>query len=178
MRVRGRHMTPLAAVIGGFLAGAAGTICLDARRYLTYRREGGDESPVAWEFAPIEGWDQAPEPGQVTRRLIEGFTRRPLPDRRAWLVSTVTHWAYGSLWGACYGILAGSLRRPRPQLGLPFGALVWLTGYIVLPEGGLYKPIWEYDPETLARDLGAHLAYGSGTATSFWLLAPLLRRQV
>ena len=35
---------------------------------------------------------------------------------------------------------------------------------------GLYKPIWEYDAKTLAWDLGAHLAYGAGTGTTFWLL--------
>ena len=71
--------------------------------------------------------------------------------------------------GALYGILAGSLRRPRPVYGVPFGAAVWITGYLVLPEGGLYKPIWEYDAETLAIDLTGHLAYGAGTGTVFWL---------
>jgi hypothetical protein len=28
----------------------------------------------------------------------------------------------------------------------------------------------EYDAKTLAWDLGAHLAYGAGTGTTFWLL--------
>ena len=55
--------------------------------------------------------------------------------------------------------------------GLPFGATVWATGYALLPEGGLYKPIWGYNLPTLAEDLGAHLAYGAGTGTAFWLLA-------
>jgi len=50
-----------------------------------------------------------------------------------------------------------------------YGAAVWATGYIVLPEGGLYKPIWEYDAKTLAWDLSAHLAYGASTGTVFWL---------
>jgi len=39
-----------------------------------------------------------------------------------------------------------------------------------LPAAGLYKPIWEYDATTLAWDLSAHLAYGAGTGTTFWLL--------
>ena len=39
-----------------------------------------------------------------------------------------------------------------------------------LPAAGLDKPIWEYDATTLAWDLGAHLAYGAGTGTAFWLL--------
>jgi hypothetical protein len=166
-------MTPLAAVVGGIVAGAVGTACLDTVEYLRYRRGGGKESPLAWEFAPVESWEQAPAPGQVTKRVIEGFTQRPLPDRWAWLTSTATHWAYGSAWGALYGIVAGSLRNPHPGYGLPLGATAWITGYVVLPEGGLYKPIWEYDAKTLAGDLAGHLAYGAGTGTAFWLLAKI-----
>ena len=73
--------------------------------------------------------------------------------------------------GALYGVLAGSMRRPNALYGLPFGATVWASGYLVLPEAGLYKPIWEYDAKTLASDLSAHLAYGAGTGAAFWLFA-------
>src|ERR1700729_3595697 len=97
------------------------------------------------------------------------------PDRWAWLTSTVAHWAYGCATAAGYGIVAGSLRRPRPRYGLPFGAAVWGLGYVVLPAGGLYKPIWEYAARTLARDLVAHLAYGAGTGAAFWALASVIR---
>ena len=73
--------------------------------------------------------------------------------------------------GAAYGVVAGSLRQPLPLYGPPFGAVVWASSYVLLPEAGLYKPIWEYDAKTLARDLAAHLCYGAGTGTAFWLLA-------
>jgi hypothetical protein len=164
-------MTPLAAVAGGLLAGLVGTVCLDAVQYRKYRRQGGNDDPLKWEFAPVDTWDKAPDPGQVAKRVIEGFTHRELPDRWAWLTSTVAHWAYGSSAAVAYGVLAGSLRRPHPLYGLPFGAVVWATGYVVLPEAGLYKPIWEYDAKTLASDLTGHLAYGAGTGTAFWVLA-------
>jgi hypothetical protein len=168
----GKHtITPLAAVVGGLLAGAVGTVALDTVQYVKYRRAGGKESPLAWEFAPVDSWEKAPDPGQVAKRLIEGFTQRELPARWAWLTSTGAHWSYGSAAGALYGVLAGSLRRPHARYGLPFGAAVWVTGYIVLPEGGLYKPIWEYDAKTLAWDLGAHLAYGASTGAVFSLFA-------
>ena len=162
-------MTPLAAIVGGLLAGAIGTVSMDTVRYVKYHREGGHDSPLAWEFGPVDSWEQAPDPGQVTKRLIEGFTQREIPDRWAWLTSTLTHWAYGSAAGALYGVLAGSMRRPHALYGLPFGATVWVSGYVVLPEAGLYKPIWEYDAKTLASDLSAHLAYGAGTGAAFWL---------
>ena len=166
----GKHpITPLAAVVGGLLAGAVGTISLDTVQYVKHRRAGGKEGPLAWEFAPVDSWEKAPDPGQVAKRLIEGFTGHELPGRWAWLASTVAHWSYGSAWGALYGILAGSLRRPHPLYGLPFGVGVWASGYIVLPEAGLYKPIWEYDTNTLAWDLSGHLAYGAGTGAAFLL---------
>lgn len=166
-------MTPLAAVVGGLLAGAVGTVCLDTVQYVRYRRKGGKDGPLRWEFGPVDSWDQAPDPGQVAKRLIEGFTQRELSDRWAWFTSILTHWAYGSSASVAYGILAGSLRRPHALYGLPFGAVVWATGYVVLPEAGLYKPIWEYDVKTLASDLSAHLAYGAGTGTAFWVFAKI-----
>ena len=169
MRISKHRMTPLAAIVGGLLAGAIGTVSMDTVRYVKYRRGGGQDSPLAWEFGPVDSWEQAPDPGQVTKRLIEGFTQREIPDRWAWLTSTLTHWAYGSAAGALYGVLAGSMRRPHALYGLPFGATVWVSGYVVLPEAGLYKPIWDYDAKTLASDLSAHLAYGAGTGAAFWL---------
>ena len=171
MRTTTHRRTPLAAVAAGILAGAVGTVCLDAVQYLKYRRSGGTQSPLEWEFAPIETWDKAPDPGQVARRVVEGFTQRSLPDSWAFPISTAMHWGYGSGAGALYGIVAGSLQRPRAAYGLPFGAAVWAAGYVILPEGGLYKHIWEYDADTLAWDLGGHLCYGAGTGTTFWLIA-------
>ncbi len=174
MPTRKHCLTPLAAVAGGLLAGAVGTVCLDTVQYLKYRRKGGKDSPLRWEFAPVDSWEKAPDPGQVAKRVIEGFTQRKLPDRWAFPISTAMHWAYGSSAAAAYGILAGSLRRPHAAYGLPFGAAVWAAGYVILPEGGLYKPIWDYDAKTLAIDLSAHLAYGAGTGATFRLLAKVL----
>jgi hypothetical protein len=170
------RFTPLAAVAGGLLAGAAGTVCLDTVQYLRYRRGGGTDSPLRWEFAPVDSWEKAPAPGQVAQRVIEGFTQRKLPDRLAFPISTAMHWGYGSGVAGAYGVLAGSLRRPHAVYGLPFGAAVWAAGYALLPEAALYQPIWEYDTKTLASDLSAHLAYGAGTGATFWLLANSGRR--
>lgn len=171
---RRKDLTPLGAVVAGTVAGAIGTVCMDAVRFARQRRAGGVHSAWEWEFAPVPTWEDAPDPGQVGRRVIEGFTQRKLPDSSAWLVSTLMHWAYGTAWGALYGVLAGSMRRPYPIYGAPFGAVVWLSGYAVMPQAGLYEPIWKYDRKTLAADLTAHLAYGTGTGTAFRLLGRLL----
>jgi hypothetical protein len=61
---------------------------------------------------------------------------------------------------------ATSARSPTPQVSRT------RTGAgVPASPAGLYKPIWEYDAKTLAVDLSAHLAYGAGTGTAFWLLA-------
>jgi hypothetical protein len=40
---------------------------------------------------------------------------------------------------------------------------------------GLYKPIQDYDRETLAKDLTAHLVYGTTAAAALRLLSPLTK---
>jgi hypothetical protein len=165
-------MSPLGAVGRGLAAGAAGTLAMDALWFTRYRRAGGDSDFAEWELSSgVCSWDQAPAPAQVGKRLVEGLFKRELPASRAALVNNITHWAYGMLGGTQYGIVAGSLHRPRIRYGVLFGASVWAAGYAVLPAAKLYKPIWEYDKQALAKDLSAHLVYGVGTATAFELLS-------
>ena len=174
--LHGMSLTPLGAVLRGAVAGAVGTVAMDAVWYARYRRGGGDKDVLAWEFGlDVQSWDQAPAPAQLGRRLFEAVTRRELPVAKAALVNNVMHWGYGIAAGSQFGLLAGSLRGlPRGAqvaLGLPFGATVWGSSYVTLPVAGLYKPIWEYDPPTLAKDLSIHLVYGVTTAAAFRVLA-------
>jgi hypothetical protein len=165
-------MTPLAAILRGLIAGAPGTLAMDALRFARYVHGGGESDFRSWESsASVSSWEDAPAPAQVGKRLVEGLFQRQLPPTRARLMNNVMHWAYGMLNGSLYGIVAGSLRRPRIRYGLPFGASVWATSYAVLGAAKLYKPIWEYDANTLAQDLSAHLVYGVVTATAFQLLS-------
>jgi hypothetical protein len=170
---RDRHarrasMTPIGAIARGLAASALGTLAMDAVLFARYKRGGGESSFAAWEFSSgLDSWDQAPAPAQVGKRLVEGLFGRPLAPQRAALVNNITHWATGLIGGAQYAVVAGSLPAPKIGYGVPFGAGVWATGYAVLPAAKLYRPIWEYDAKTLAKDLSAHLVYGVGTATAF-----------
>jgi len=56
---------------------------------------------------------------------------------------------------------------PRVRSGLLFGTVVWTMDYVVLPLAKVYKPMWEYDLPTLAKDLSAHLVYGVATSVVF-----------
>src|SRR3954454_1875228 len=167
----GRLPSPIAAVAGGLAAGTVGTLAMDLLLFARYRSGGGRSGFRRWELSTdVKTWDQAPAPAQVGKRLVEGVFGRHLPDERAALVNNLTHWGYGVLNGAPFGILAGSVRAPRAWYGALFGGTVWATSYAVLPAAKLYRPIWEYDARTLAKDLSAHLVYGVSTAVVFRLL--------
>jgi hypothetical protein len=163
-------LTPLGAVARGLIAGALGTAAMDTFLYARYRRGGGTSRPAEWELSEGLTWEDAPAPAQVGKRLVEGLFQINLPESRAPLVNNVTHWGYGIVGGVQYGIVAGSLPKRRVLYGLPFGATVWGSGYVILPAAKLYKPIWEYDLKTLAGDLSAHLVYGLATAAAMRLL--------
>ena len=163
-----RGLTPVGAVVRGVVAGTIGTLAMDLVWFTRYKRGGGKSGFADWEFSSeIHTWEQAPAPAQVGKRLVEGVFRVELPHHRARLVNNIVHWATGVLGGAQYGLAAGSIRAPRVWYGVPFGATVWGSGYVVLPAAGLYQQIWEYDRETLAKDLSAHLVYGLTTAAVF-----------
>jgi hypothetical protein len=68
-------------------------------------------------------------------------------------------------------VVAGSLARARTSCGLPFGATVGATDYLVLPAAKLYEPIWKYEVKTLAKDLSANLVYGLATAATLRVLS-------
>ena len=74
--------------------------------------------------------------------------------------------------GAQCGIAGRShCHSAEPASGIVFGSIVWATSYVVLPLVKLYKPIWEYDGKTLAKDLIAYLTFGLGTGAAFRLLS-------
>jgi hypothetical protein len=145
---------------------------MDALLFARYRRGGGKSRLTEWEFSTgLSSWNQAPAPAQVGKRLVEGLFGITLSPRLVPLVNNVTHWAFGIFGGAQYGLVAGSLPTPRVRYGLPFGATVWASGYVILPAAKLYKPIWDYDAATLANDLSAHLVFGLTTAGAFRALS-------
>ena len=163
----------LGLIIRGAGASALGTLAMDASLYRRYRHGGGDAAFPEWESSEgLVSWENAPGPALVAKKLLERVLDREVSPRYARLLNNVTHWGYGLAAGAGYGLLVGSRREPEVWFGIPFGAAVWASGYAVLPQFGVYEPIWKYDVGTLGKDLSAHLVFGTATAAAFRLLNP------
>jgi hypothetical protein len=161
--------SPLGALGRGLLASAVGIAAMDLLWYYRYKRGGGQSSPFDWEFsAGLDDWSNASAPGQVGKRLYEGYFQKELAPRWAALTQNFVHWAYGLFWGAVYGIVTSTGRPPRILSGLLFGSAVWLAAYVILPPAKIYKPIWQYDARTLAKDWSAQLVFGVATAGVPW----------
>ncbi len=161
-------------MLRGLAAAAAGTLAMDVAQYVQFRAGGGDQGFLDWETSSgLDSWEDAPAPAQVGRRIVEGLTGRQLSPARARLCNNVMHWLYGSSAGVPLALVTGTTRLPAAAAGPPFGAGVWLGSYAVLGSMGLYKPIWQYSPSVLAKDLGNHLIYGTATGLA---LSALTRR--
>jgi hypothetical protein len=165
-------MNPVTAVARGVAASAVGTLAMDSLLYGRYRRDGGKTAFPEWESsAGIDSWEAAPAPARVAKLFIERVSGRELSARYVRPLNNLTHWGYGLFAGAQYGIYAGVLHSPKLRYGIPFGAGVWASGYVILPLLGVYEPIWKYDAKTLGNDLSAHLVFGTTTAGAFQALA-------
>jgi hypothetical protein len=162
----------IGSIIRGVVAGAFGTLAMDAWLYRDYRHDGGNTAFPAWESSEgTDSWDNAPAPALVAKRLLEGMLGEEVPPRYARSLNNVTHWGFGLANGGAYGLFLGSRGQPKLWFGPSFGTAVWLSGYVILPVLGVYKPIWEYDLETLWKDLSAHLVFGTATSAAFSVIA-------
>ncbi len=159
---------PLAAVGRGLLAGVVGTAAMTGWQELSMKIRSDDDDGGGGGEEPDDPWEQASAPAQVGRRIIEGVFHRDASPELIPLLTQGMHWAYGTGWGAVYGVVAGSAGHRRPlRHGITFGAGVWAMSYLQLVPMGLYQPPWRYPPEELAMDLSYHLVYGVGTGLSF-----------
>jgi hypothetical protein len=156
----------------GAIAGAIGTAAMDLLLYRRYRRGGGKDSFLRWELAgDVMGWADASAPGQLGEKAERLVTGHEPPERWARATTNVVHWATGIGWAAQYAVVAGRSSTHPVVRGLVLGPVVWLSGYVILPLAGVYKPIWEYDAKTLADDLSAHLVFGLTTTATYAALS-------
>lgn len=145
-------MELVTGVSKGVLAGAAGTAAMTAAQLAYYRATGSSSSPA---------------PAEVAKRVVGGVLQREVPEDSDELLGTATHWAYGVGWGAVFGLAAAGR---RPGRGVGFGLTVWAASLVHLPAMKLAPPVWEYEPKTIATDVGFHTLYGVVAAKVYRML--------
>jgi uncharacterized membrane protein YagU involved in acid resistance len=157
--------SPLIAFAGGLVAGFLGSVAQNLF-FASTKKLAPSSSPQSFE--PVEP-EQATETATqtVARRVTEQLARRgPIQHRQ--LGAQVVHHAFGSGWGAAYGLIASSLARPGVLTsGLVFGTLVWLVSDdILLPAFRLSAWPHHYPVKTHLYALAAHAVYGITVAAA------------
>lgn len=158
--------SPLGAFCAGLAAGFAGALAQNLF-FAATKKLAPVSDPHA--FTPAEPEQQNEMPTHtVARRLTEQLARRgPLEHPQA--AAQAVHLAFGSAWGALYGLTAGTLPRVGTlKGGLAFGMAVWLVSDdVLLPAFRLSAWPHHYPVKNHAYAVLAHAVYGAIVAASF-----------
>ena len=177
--------SPLGVVLNGALAGFAGTLVLSlalkgAQWVASRGSEEGPQQPGApGEHADISagealtgGHVQAPFLDQSTeifaQKVATGLFGASLSGGTRRATGVATHFLYGSVWGAVYGLIQASFRLPPALHGLLYGLLVWVIGPVTLvPAMGIMPPPQRQGARRALLVAGFHVAYGLGLGLTF-----------
>ena len=111
--------------------------------------------------------------GRLIYRQITGAA--PKSAEAKTILSNLVHWGYGLLQGGLYGLWRSSASGLDPQGGLLYGTVLWLLGdELAVPLLGLQSGPTAAPPMQHLNRLGAHWAYGLGTAVVTQMLRRLL----
>ncbi len=139
----------VAAAVGkGLFAGIVGTAAMTASSALEAKLRDREGST-----APLDA-----------AAKVLGF--QPIGETEKARLSTMVHWAYGTLWGAPRGVLAvAGIAAPVATL-VHLGA-VWGGEVTMLPRLGVAPPITEMAPTEVAIDVWHHLVYAGATGVAY-----------
>jgi hypothetical protein len=174
----------------GFILGTAGSIVgLLAMEYYWRRiapvlqpedESEGDSNPYPADLDDIsligqQYRDDESSTAALGRLLYTWITgREPRAKETKTTLSYLVHWAYGLLQGGVYGATNNGNSLSAIPYGLTFATGLWLLGdEIAVPLLGLQSGPTAALPVQHLNRLGAHLAYGLGTALTTTLLDEL-----
>lgn len=159
------HQSPLAVILKGAVAGAAGTAAMSAfmERAPQLMEQVGLAAPE-----PPAPPDDPDGPASPTEELAERVTKGGLPaDQRA-AAGQAIHWAYGAGWGAYFAVIQSTF-RPSPVLhGAFLGGLMTFVAGGLIPRVGLMPP--PQKREQLVVSASSHVVFGVVTALVYQAL--------
>lgn len=139
----------VAAAIGrGMAAGLAGTAAMTALQRI--------------EMA-IEDREGSSAPAEAVEKVLDVQPESAAAEER---LSQLTHWAYGTGWGAVRGLLAVAGLRGPAATAVHFAA-VWGTALVMLPRLGLAPPVTEWGGKQIAKDALFHAVYAVATGQAY-----------
>jgi hypothetical protein len=106
-------------------------------------------------------------PADATAKVlgISEFKSRAARNR----FSNISHWGYGTGWGAVHGLLASVGLGPAAATAA-HGAAVWSNEQVMLPALAVAPPGWLWGRKELAIDAWHHLVYAAGTGIAYELI--------
>jgi len=120
-----------------------------------------------------EGESSTAALGRIAYRALTGQEAQSQETKTT--LSYLVHWIYGMLQGGIYGAIRAAAGFPDIRGGLAFATGLWLFGdELTVPLLGLQGGPTSVPPRQHANRLGAHLAYGFGTAVTTQFLNRLL----
>jgi hypothetical protein len=142
----------LAAEVGkGLLAGLIGTAVMTISSTIEMKLRQREASE-----APVEAVSK-----------VTGI--EPDSERSRKQMSTVVHWAYGTLWGGVRGLI-GALGLHGIVAAAVHFAAVWGAALIMLPSLRIAPPVTRQEPKETAIDGFHHVTYAAATSTAFEMM--------
>jgi hypothetical protein len=143
----------LASAIGkGLVAGLAGTAAMTVSSTLEARLRGRAPSSA---------------PARATAKML-GI--KEFEDARAAArFNDVSHWGYGTTWGALRGVLAVAGLPPR-RATAAHGAAIYGAAQVTLPALEIAPPSVFWSKEEIAIDAFHHLVYATATGLAYELI--------
>jgi hypothetical protein len=125
------------------------------------------------------GWRQRPAstaPGRATNRVLRLVGVPTLEGRSLQILSTWSHYLYGTLWGLYFWMLMSTDALALPiAVGLPLFFLgVWAIEQIELPLLGVAPWSWKWGTREVLIDLWHHAVYASGTMIAWVLIGAVV----
>ncbi|CAN5599096.1 hypothetical protein BH24ACT26_BH24ACT26_06120 [soil metagenome] len=135
----------------GLFAGALGTAFMTGSSMIEMklRNRGGSSAPA----------DAVEEVAGV----------RPVSDAAEQRLSNITHWGYGTGWGAVRGLIGAAGLQGPAATALHFAA-VWGTSLVMLPSLDIAPPVTDQSLQETGVDAGHHLVYAAVTNLAYELL--------
>jgi hypothetical protein len=159
------YQSPLAVIIKGALAGAAGTAVMSA--FMDRAPELMDRAGMTLPEPPAPPVDPD-APSSPTEKLAHRVTEGQLPPEQRAAAGEAIHWAYGAGWGAYYGVMQSTFRPPSVLHGTFLGGLLTFVAVRFVPRLGLTRP--PRTREQLIMSGSSHVVYGVTTAIVYQIL--------